>query len=430
MNKILVIVGNFSPNPSSVANCLEPLLNKMGEKGFQIDIVTNRRDLNSKEYSNINGLNIYRVDDVRVIVSDMMHKLEKLQTSWELNILSKLFSFFIRSCYLIRFCTFTKERGTGGWRLKEIVKKCCKLHDINHYDAVLSVSQPFKSHYVADAFLDQIPERIKWFVFEFDPFSYNKELFKSQKKREKKFKDEFNIFSKCDKLFLTPELYQFYQKTPFSRFMHKAIAVPFPTIQPFKLNGNIPKDLFINTHKINCVFAGRLYERIRNPNYALKLFSEIDNNIHLTLISNYTEEKNASSIRSGTNTITLLPLQPRETALSYIQNANILVNIGNTVEFQIPAKIFEYMSMGKPIIHFSKFHNDPAIKYLSKYPLVLVIHEWEKELPVHKQKIKQFCYCHKEKNLSFSEVSEALCGLDSESVSNKFIENIVDCLGE
>jgi hypothetical protein len=58
----------------------------------------------------------------------------------------------------------------------------------------------------------------------------------------------------------------------------------------------------------------------------------------------------------------------------------IFWSIRNSVEFQIPGKIFEYMSTGKPILHFSKFSEDPAITYLKRYPKALIINEWERNI--------------------------------------------------
>ena len=39
--RVLVIIGNFYPNPSSVANCARPLLDELGEQYNVIDIISN-----------------------------------------------------------------------------------------------------------------------------------------------------------------------------------------------------------------------------------------------------------------------------------------------------------------------------------------------------------------------------------------------------
>ena len=57
--------------------------------------------------------------------------------------------------------------------------------------------------------------------------------------------------------------------------------------------------------------------------------------------------------------------------------ADILLNIGNTIPGMVPSKIFEYMSTGKPIISTSCIQNDPVITYLEHYGNAHVINEKE-----------------------------------------------------
>ena len=56
-------MGNHSPEPSSVANSMEPLIKELAKK-YSIDLVTNRKRVNFKSVSNTTDLNIYRVDGV------------------------------------------------------------------------------------------------------------------------------------------------------------------------------------------------------------------------------------------------------------------------------------------------------------------------------------------------------------------------------
>ena len=48
---------------------------------------------------------------------------------------------------------------------------------------------------------------------------------------------------------------------------------------------------------------------------------------------------------------------------------NIVINLGNTVINQIPSKIFELISSGKPIINFYFSKDDPSLKYFAKRPM-------------------------------------------------------------
>jgi len=428
MPKILIIMGNYSPNPSSVAICAQPLIDKMVSRGFDVDVVTDRKLIETAENKTINDINIYRVDDYFNININVLNRLNKVKTTKTLKKLSQFLIFALKGFYHIRFRNvFNKEKQTAGWLEKTVLSKCLELHNKNNYDAVLSISHPFKAHYVANSFIQNIPKPIRWFMFEFDPFSYNEHINKSARKRKKLFEDEFNMFQKCDKVFLTPELYDFYKKTPFNKFLDKFISVPFANMQPIEY-GKIEKGIKFNPQKVNCIFAGRLYNDIRNPNYALKLFSKLEDKIHFSMLTDYNREEIFRNFAASHDKISLYPLQSPEIAIDALMNSDILVNIGNTVEFQIPGKIFEYMSTGKPIVHFSKLPEDPALKYLQKYPRVLIIKEWEGNDEQMVNHLEVFCNKYKGATLSYEEVSTALSGLDSESVSNNFVDTFTNLL--
>lgn len=57
----------------------------------------------------------------------------------------------------------------------------------------------------------------------------------------------------------------------------------------------------------------------------------------------------------------------------HLQNADVLLSIGNAVSEMLPSKIISYMTYQKPIIHFSQQENDMAGDVLKHYSYALVI---------------------------------------------------------
>lgn len=424
MKRILIIMGNHSPESSSVANCIEPLIEELVNNGFEIDIVTDRKQVKIPQYERMDNINVYRVDDCRAMNTITLYELQQIESTKTLKILTQLFIFILKACYYIRYCSFAIEKPVAGWQEKAILTKCVELHKNHNYNVVISVSLPFKSHHIANQFTQVIDKPIKWYIFEFDPFSFNKRIAKSERMHKKLFKDEYNMFQSCDKIFLTPELYKFYSKTKFSAFIEKFISIPYANMQPINFNKEEVNEIKMNCEKINCIFTGRLYKDIRNPSYAFKLFSQLNNNIHFTLITNFTIDIIKQNVTCFEDKFSIYPFQTRDTSLSSLMNADILINIGNTVEFQIPGKIFEYMSTGKPIVHFSKFPDDPALIYLEKYPMVLIINEWEDNIKEQSILLEKFCIDYAGSKLSYEQVCDALEGLDGKSVTSKFVETI------
>ena len=64
-----------------------------------------------------------------------------------------------------------------------------------------------------------------------------------------------------------------------------------------------------------------------------------------------------------------------EQVIKYMQESDILINIGNNLTGMVPCKIFEYMSTGKPILTTIKIDDDPSTTYYKRYGKCLVIDE-------------------------------------------------------
>ena len=55
---------------------------------------------------------------------------------------------------------------------------------------------------------------------------------------------------------------------------------------------------------------------------------------------------------------------PAETARTMQTQADVLLNLGNAVDNQLPSKLFDYFAAGKPVLHLCVIENDPALPYL------------------------------------------------------------------
>ena len=58
----------------------------------------------------------------------------------------------------------------------------------------------------------------------------------------------------------------------------------------------------------------------------------------------------------------------------YLANANFLVNIGNKNNFQLPSKIFEYISTNLPILNIVSSDEDLTIPILKEYNSSLTLY--------------------------------------------------------
>jgi hypothetical protein len=60
-----------------------------------------------------------------------------------------------------------------------------------------------------------------------------------------------------------------------------------------------------------------------------------------------------------------------------MDSADVLFNISNTLDNQVPSKIFDYFSMGKAILNLQKIENCPAQEYFDRYPVCHTVKEFE-----------------------------------------------------
>ena len=46
-----------------------------------------------------------------------------------------------------------------------------------------------------------------------------------------------------------------------------------------------------------------------------------------------------------------------------VSKMHILLSIGNFNKYQMPSKVIEYISLGKPVLHFAEIADDPLYNF-------------------------------------------------------------------
>lgn len=419
MKKILIIIGNFSPDKSSVALCMEPLLDSL-KKHFELDVITDRTRKQDSNFEVVDGVNIYRVDDhIMISHSKYLEKKKRLKSA-KLMVYKAIFGTRFVLSHL-KAMVMLQEKQSLGWSLQRAAKLGTKLQRMNSYAAIISVSLPFKSHQIAYKIAKRSNNKPKWFVYEFDPFFYNDEIKRCFFRKLYMNILQSSTFNTCDSILVTPELFEFYKNCFGINYTKKMTIVPFAGIQhKHQLHNSDTKS---NTDEISILFAGRLYRRIRNPEFALNSFLETHSNIQFSIYTDY-DLNELNSVIGNDQRINMYPFVSRQELDVKYQQSDVLVNIGNTVNFQVPGKLFELITTGKPIIHFSKIANDPAIKYLERYKISLIIDE-NKVTPLEAAKqIDKFVIENRNTRLSCEEVELNMGDYHGDFVSNQFVNYI------
>ena len=64
-------------------------------------------------------------------------------------------------------------------------------------------------------------------------------------------------------------------------------------------------------------------------------------------------------------------LRPRAEVRTVMQDMDILLNIGNLSDIQLPSKAVEYLASGKPVVHLSYSETDPFLEFFGDNKLIL-----------------------------------------------------------
>lgn len=410
---ILLIVGNYYPKPSSVANCVNNLISMLQDERHTISLVTNSADSIQPFTMMINNAEVIFITDYYSYYSQKIdEKFKRFGDYFAIKYLRKLTKLPI----YLRYYLFAKEVGMVGWYTRKNARICWRIFKNQQINMIISFSHPFSAHYFANNLSEGWGRQTPWILFEFDPYAYNDVSSRSKLLFRRHKKQEADLFSKATRIIVTPELFEFYRNSAYKGFIGKMFQLPYILLQE-KDSG---KPTRIHSDGYLMVYAGSFYTDIRNPLYAIEVIGHATNG-HTLLITNYNEQVFRQTISRFPGKFEVREMMDQDSIFIAMEEANIFISVGNTIEIQVPAKIFEYMGLGKPIIHFCKTTKDPALKYLSRYPMALIINEFEVDVNGHANQIDEFLREMKGKEMNYKEVKRNLSELDYKKVEKKFL---------
>lgn len=232
-----------------------------------------------------------------------------------------------------------------------------------------------------------------------------------------------NILRKYNTIFTTPFIYHALINNGYNKYSNKIQTVGFPMI------GQIQKDRFqilSDPNRITLLFCGSIYKDIRSPQFFLDIVSLLDARFRVCFIGNGCENlQSLYSFHTCAEIITL-PQQPYQTIIAEMLNADILINIGNSLPIHMPSKILEYINTGKPIINFYKREDCPTRYYTKRYPLCLDIFEGEKNIAGVAERVIDFCKTNKNRIVLRDDILEEFHDCTIEFIADRFL----NALGE
>jgi hypothetical protein len=254
-------------------------------------------------------------------------------------------------------------------------RRALELVRAERYDGMVTVSVPFTSHLVGKAVRKVAPE-LPWLVDVGDPFSFelgappnNMRLYRGVNRRA-----EETVFAQADAVTVTTgaTLREYARLFPASAGKLSVIP-PLLSLQPGR-NGAAP--FFpVGDGKIRLVFVGTFYRTIRSPEYLLRVFgallkTEIGDRLELHLIGRLHDcEDLLGAYRDLVGRrLFVHGLLDRHDAHRAMAGASVLVNVGNDNVFQLPSKLVEYVSVGRPVVNVVKTEQDTSLEFFRDHP--------------------------------------------------------------
>ena len=372
MKKLVMIVGAYYPNPSPTGKVADQYISLIKDQ-YDISVICIGKNKDNKEY-NFRYKKVYELANWRNYRIHYFTSIIREKKNLFIKAFLKLIVLCMKGYGKIQTLLFCNNNLR--WFYTKSFKTLKKINKKEGIDVVFSVSAPFSSHLAARKFKLTYPS-VRWVSFTVDSFSAQN---RSSLRYNRILKTEKKILQISDLNFASYDIIKVGAVFNDCHLVAKEL--------PYLLE--IHDDVFnkrkeVNHNCIKLVYAGRFYLKLREPDFMLKVISCISK-VKLSIYSEGQCETiiNNYSSQSKTN-IKRYNMVPIDVMEAIYNDSDVFVSVGNnSQEFQ-PSKIYEYIAMGKPVIHF--YYSNHRDSILDKYPLALQIEIGDSEA---KNKIELF----------------------------------------
>tara|TARA_B100000609_G_scaffold17340_1_gene12618 strand:- start:4081 stop:5304 length:1224 start_codon:yes stop_codon:yes gene_type:complete len=379
--KILIVTHQFLPFVSPRTTRWNLLIDELIKKGNRVTVLSGTNPENIEKNYEI----LYFGNKQ---ISSNISKVRLNSQDSSNNILKKTIYSLLKKIYRLLFKTFSWPDYAMFW-IFTILKNRERIE--KNYDIIISVSLPFTSHLCA--YLLQKRVQADWYMDIGDPFTL-----KTNSPENNKF-----IYSYLNK-FYEKKFYQNASKIIFThnevaelhenkfKIDHSKIVVGYPIALLNQEYIKISQNFNYKTEPIKIGYFGAFTNSVREPkNYINNIVNILDDDIEHKWYINKESKKLFVSIKNLSNH-QFSDIVPREEAIEImIKKTHILLSIGNLNKYQMPSKVIEYLSLGKPVLHYAEIENDPFYNLEDLFDNLKIINNrtTKNDLKIYFDKIKE-----------------------------------------
>lgn len=361
MKRILVLLGRYYPKASPNSICMKNILDLLPKSEFDVEIISYDDGFSAQSDYKISKISrgfiqdkLYKLEDKDDVVSKYIRKILIYASK------IKMIPFFITWPWFDPIVT-----------LKEL-RLAKKIFSNDPYDIVISVYMPLSSLIVAHTIKKTYPS-VKYIAYFLDSLSGGgiPSFFSATIQNRKNLFWERLLLSNADKIVFMETSRKYHQSIyKGTIFENKIHYLDLPMMKSYP-----QKNYDDNDDEITLVYVGSISTSVRSPEYFLKVFSKLPNKRIKMLFVGESDCNLLNEYAKKDYRVKVIGRCSHAEAIEYERKATVLVNLGNSNPNLTPSKVFEYMSMGKKIISTFKCDNDTSIKYLKKYPSILLLDE-------------------------------------------------------
>lgn len=417
MKKILFITSHYYPKPDANGVCVREIANELFSKGYEVDIVALGRRKEEKK-DTYDGINVYKVGLpfykwLKEYSSSIKNPIIKRKVYGSYELLNRVSLLLHMPFYPVTsFITVFKY-----WF------KIYKLHKKNNYSTIIATYKPIDS-ILAALIMKRVCKDIQIVLYILDSFpNSGGGKYLSSLRAEKRGKRWEKLIYPSSDLVINMKCHEkYYEKNSgeYLEFKSKMRFSDFPLIKSSFYTENV------NFENNEVVYTGNLDLNMRNPKYACKIFSSLKiDNLRLNFYSAGNCEHIIEDYKNTSSNIYQHGFVTHTESMDAIKKAKFLVNIGNKGTDMVPSKLFEYMSTGKPIIHFYYDESDSCIPYLLKYPMALIIKMDEEQINDNKILVSEFMKKYEYYQAIELDLVEEIFLYNTPKYTSKLIERIL-----
>lgn len=365
--KILFILGAYKPRASANGLCASNVIEQLKRQGHTVTVLANS-NIGCDPHEIDNGMEVYRVKQRLSIRLKEYSSVFATRRPITAKIAAGL-SAVINKLQLFIMSPVWPVVSTGTIRrFRNAAMALQKRYD---FDAVVSVYTPIETLLAGYELKKAFPQ-IKYIPYFLDSLSggYGPRYFTQERIIQRGLKIEKKIFPQAD-MVVAMRSSQEHQRKYNKEYKERIVFLDIPMLTRAEEQPNLlaPKQQY------KFLYVGSISRNIRDPKTLIDALACMDDgNVVCEFVGNIDCMEAFAGLKQimGERLIFTGYIHHDQLA-EKIAGAHVLLNVGNLISTMVPSKIFEYMSYLKPIISTYDIEDEPSAKYLSQYPLALLL---------------------------------------------------------